>query len=238
MTKSYARQPKQQRSRESYDRVISAAIEILGEGGLAALTLAAVSRRSKASIGSIYCRVDSKESLLREVQAVVLQQMEHEFAALVTRVRRRRLPLAELVPTLISEVAHYLRRHAAPLAAFMQAADRDPVLEEVGRRSFAQTQLDFKLLLVERADEFGHPDPEHAAITCFTICYAALGRYLGLTAGAPGHNGAGEGDWHQLVEDLGLMSLAFILFDLGSEMRISGAARVGANAATAKQRAG
>ena len=238
MKKSYARQPKQQRSRESYDRVVSAAIELLSEGGLAELTLAAVSRRSKVSIGSIYCRVDSKESLLREVQAIVLQQMEHEFAMLVNRVRRGRLPLAELVPMLISEVAHYLRRHAAPLAAFMQAADRDPVLEEVGGRSFAQTQLDFKLLLVERAEEFGHPDPEHAAITCFTICYAALARYLGLNAGAPGHGGAGEGDWRQLVDDLGLMSLAFILFDLGSEMRTHGTSRASANTASAKLRAG
>src|SRR5579862_4980043 len=128
----HSRAPKQRRSRESYDRMIEAAIDLLQQGGLAALTLAAVSRRSRVSIGSIYCRVDGKDSLLREVQAIVLQQMEREFALLVSRVRRRQLPLPELVPTLIWEFAHYLRRHAALLAAFMQQGDQDPVVEEVG----------------------------------------------------------------------------------------------------------
>ncbi len=156
---SHSRAPKQRRSRESYDRMIEAAIELLKEGGLGALTLAAVSRRSRVSIGSIYCRVDGKDALLREVQAIVLKQMEHEFALLVNRVRRRQLPLRELVPTMVWEFAHYLRRHAALLAAFMQQGDRDRIVEEVGARSYAQTVTDFNLVLLERRSEFRHPDP-------------------------------------------------------------------------------
>lgn len=215
----HSRAPKQRRSRESYDRMIEAATELLKEGGLGALTLAAVSRRSRVSIGSIYCRVDGKDALLREVQAIVLKQMEHEFALLVNRVRRRQLPLRELVPTMVWEFAHYLRRHAALLAAFMQQGDRDPIVEQVGARSYAQTVTDFNLVLLERRSEFRHPDPEHAATTVFTVAYAALARYLGLNSGAPGHGGAGEGNWQQLVEDLGLMSLAFISLDLSGITR-------------------
>jgi AcrR family transcriptional regulator len=214
----HSRAPKQRRSRESYDRMIEAAIELLKEGGLGALTLAAVSRRSHVSIGSIYCRVDGKDALLREVQAIVLRQMEHEFALLVSRVRRKQLALRELVPTMVSEFAHYLRRHAALLAAFMQQGDRDPIVEEVGRKSYVQTVMDFNLVLLERKTEFRHPDPEHAATTVFSVVYAALARYLGLNSGAPGHGGAGEGNWQQLVEDLGLMSLAFIILDLRGAM--------------------
>ena len=211
---THSRAPKQRRSRESFDRVIEAAIELLKEGGIAGLTLAAVSRRSKVSIGSIYCRVDGKEALIREIQASVIHQMEHEFALLVSRVRRRMLPLPELVPTLVWELAHYLRRHAPLLAAFMQQADRDRLVEEVGRKSYQQNLLDFKLVLLEHQAEFHHPDPEHAAATCFSVVYAALARYLGLSSGAPGHGGAGEGDWRQLVEDLGLMALAFVMLDI------------------------
>jgi AcrR family transcriptional regulator len=214
----HSRAPKQRRSRESYDRMIEAAIELLKEGGLGALTLAAVSRRSRVSIGSIYCRVDGKDALLREVQAIVLKEMEHEFALLVNRVRRRQLPLRELVPTTVWELAHYLRRHAPLLAAFMQQGDRDRVVEEVGGKSYAQTVTDFNLLLLERRAEFQHPDPEHAATTVFTVVYAALARYLGLNSGAPGHGGAGEGNWQQLVQDLGLMSLGFVVLDLRDTM--------------------
>lgn len=210
----HSRAPKQRRSRESYDRMIEAAVDLLKEGGLDALTLAAVSRRSRVSIGSIYCRVDGKDALLREVQAIVLKEMEREFALLVNRVRRRQLALRELVPTMIWEFAHHLRRHATLLAAFMQQGDRDPAVEEVGGRSYAQTVTDFNLVLLERRSEFRHPDPEHAATTVFTVTYAALARYLGLNSGAPGHSGAGEGNWQQLVEDIGLMSLAFVILDL------------------------
>jgi len=189
------------------------------------LTLAAVSRLSKVSIGSIYCRVDGKDALIREVQATVLQEMEREFALLVNRVRRKQLALPELVPLLIAEVASYLQRHAALLAAFMQQADRDPAVEEVGRRSFVQTVTDFKLVLLEHSAEFGHPDPEQAAAACFNICYSALARFLGLNSGAPGHGGAGEGDWKQLVDDLCVMCLGYVMLDVRETVKREVAAR-------------
>lgn len=206
----YARTPKQRRSRESYERMVEAAIEILREKGLEGLTLSEVSRRSRVSIGSIYCRVQSKEHLLREVQARVLGEMEHEFAMLVNRVRRRMLPLRELVPVLVRELALFLRRHATLLNAFMQQAQRDEHMAAEGQRSYSQAMLDFKLLLLEHQTDFGHPDPERATSACFIIVYGALARYLGLGAIPGEHSGAGEGDWKQLVEDLGLMALAFL----------------------------
>ena len=212
----HLRAPKQQRSKESFDRVIAAATELLREKGVDGLTLAAVSRLSKVSIGSIYCRVDGKDALIREVQATMLHQMETEFALLLNRVRRRQLPLSQLVPVLVAELANFLRRHAGLLAAFMTQGDRDRVVGDIGRKSFHQTVTDFKLVLLEHATEFNHPNPEHAATTCFTVTYSALARFLGLNSRAWGHGGTGEGDWQELVEDLGLMCLSYLLFDIGS----------------------
>ncbi len=225
MDTPHARAPKQQRSRRSYDRMIAAAIEILRERGLEGLTLAEVSRRSRVSIGSIYCRVEAKEDLIREVQAHVFQQMEHEFALLVNRVRRHMLPLRELVPALIRELALYLKRHAALLNAFMQQGGRDPHVAAVGRRAHQQNMLDFKLILLERHAEFRHPDPEHAASAAFTIVYGVLARYLGLGTMLGEHAGAGEGDWKQLVEDLGLMTVAYLTVDPDTVQSISARTR-------------
>lgn len=193
--------------------MIEAAIEILQEDGLHALTLAEVSRRSRVSIGSIYCRVKGKEDLIRAVQSVALGEMEKEFAALVNRVRRRALPLRELVPAMVRELALYLRRHATLLTAFMQTGAQDPLVEAAGRKAFQQNALDFRLILLEHHAEFRHPEPEHAAATCFMVVYGALARYLGLGA-AGAADGAREGDWNLLVEDLGLMALAFLVVDL------------------------
>ena len=193
--------------------MIDAAIEILQEDGLHALTLMEVSRRSRVSIGSIYCRVKGKEDLIRVVQSRALTEMEKEFAALVNRVRRRSLPLNELVPAIVRELALYLRRHANLLTAFMQSGAQDPLVEAAGRKAFQQNALDFRLILLERHAEFRHPDPEHAAATCFMVVYGALARYLGLGA-AGATDGAGEGNWNQLVDDLGSMALAFLVVDL------------------------
>ena len=214
MDDKHSRAPKQSRSRESFDRVIEAAIELLDTGGLPALTLAEVSRRSKVSIGSIYCRVASKEDLLRAVQARFLEDMDREFSSMINRLRRRGLPLRELVPALVREQARFLHRHTALINAFVTRGMEDPVVAALGRKYHAQSALDFKLLLLERHNEFLHADPEHAAATCFTVVYGALARYLGL--GGNRETGAGEGDWKKLIEDLGLMSLAFLAMDLRS----------------------
>lgn len=218
MEQAFGRKPKQTRSRESFDRVLDAATRILEEGGLPALTLSEVSRKSKVSIGSIYCRVDGKEDLLRAVQARALAQMEHEFALLVTRVRRRQLPLRELAPTMVRELGNFLRRHAQLLSAFMQQAVSDPVLQETGGRSWQQTALDFKQVLLDRRDEFGHPDPEHAAEMSFVVVYGCLARFLGFNTF--GDAQGLQADWNELTEDLGLMVLAFLAMDLKGAMRL------------------
>ena len=210
MDHPYSRAPKQTRSRQSFDRMLDTAIEIINEGGLSALTLAEVSRRSRVSIGSIYCRVDSKDALIREVQARALTEMDHEFAVLVNKVRRKGLGLRELVPTIVRELALYLKRHARLLNAFMQQAAVDTVIESVGRKSWQQNALDFKLILLERHAEFRHPDAEHAAATCFTVVYGCLARYLGLGVGG---NADFDSNWNELIEDLGLMTLGFLLMD-------------------------
>jgi AcrR family transcriptional regulator len=209
----HARTPKQSRSRESFDRVLDAATELVTEGGYRALTLAEVSRRSRVSIGSIYCRVESKDDLFRAMQARSFAAIEDEFSTIVTRIRRRRLPLRELVPQLVKDLAGHLQRHSRLIAACIERGASDPVVGALGRKAHTQTGLDFRLLLLERHAEFVHPDPEHAASTCFHVVYGSLARYLGFGMQRD-HSGVAEGNWKQLIADLGLMCLAFLAADL------------------------
>lgn len=221
MEHAFARKPKQTRSQQSYDRMLDAATKILEEGGLPALTLSEVSRRSKVSIGSIYCRVDGKDDLLRAVQVRALARMDNEFALLLTRVRRRELPLRELVPTMVRELANFLRRNAKLLSAFMQQATTDSVIQATGAKSWQQTSMDFKLILLERRDEFGHPDPDHAANMCFLIVYGCLARFLGFNSLDNEAQGLPT-NWNELIDDLGLMMLGFVALDLKSATRAAG----------------
>jgi AcrR family transcriptional regulator len=211
MDSAHARIPKQTRSRQSFELMLEAAHEILSQEGLAALTLAEVSRRSGVSIGSIYCRVAGKEDLLRALQARVLEQMDVEFAGAVNKLRRKSLSLRELVPALVRELANFHRRHAPALAAFIELGNTDDVIEKVGKTHYAQIALDFRLLLLERRHEFIHRDPERAADICFTVIYGTLARFLGLSGAA---DAVSEREWKRLLEELGLMAMAYLVSDL------------------------
>jgi AcrR family transcriptional regulator len=203
------RAPKQLRSRESFERVIQAATAILRETGHADFTLSEVSRRSRASIGSIYGRVDSKEELVRVVQHRVFEQVDREFAEIVNKIRRRSLPLRQLVPVLVRDLAEMLRSYGNIFSAMIETSAHDPQVAATGKRHYAEQALDFKLLLLERRNEIVHPDPEHAATFAFALVYGMIARHLGFGT----RDAAGEGDWRQLVDDLGTTCLALLLTD-------------------------
>ncbi len=61
------RPPQQRRSQESLERVLQAGFELLQERGFDGFTLQEVSARANVSIGSIYARVPSRESLIKAV---------------------------------------------------------------------------------------------------------------------------------------------------------------------------
>ena len=205
-----AREPKQDRSRASFERVLDAATALLAEKGYSEFTLQELSRRSKVSIGSIYGRVDGKDDLIRLVQVRELDRLDVDQASFINRLRRQELPLRELVLETVTQFGKFLRKHAAILRAFMELGASDPVAGEVGKKHFNQALHDFRLLLLERRSEIRHADPDHAVEACFHVVYASLGRYLGL--GTRGEVSE-EGDWDQLLEDLSLMTLFFLLGD-------------------------
>lgn len=205
-----ARAPKQDRSKASFERVIKSATDILCERGHADFTLSEVSRRSKVSIGSIYARVDSKDELVRIIQQRVYDQIDREFAEIVDRLRRSRLPLRQLVPLLVRGLAEVLRTYGNIFGAMIEMAANDPQISTTGKRHYAEQLLNFKLLILERRAEIVHADPDHAATFAFAILYGMVSRHLGFG----GRDPVGGGDWRRFVDDLSTICLAFLLTDL------------------------
>jgi AcrR family transcriptional regulator len=206
--KTVARSPKQERSRTSLRRLMETATAILEEEGYADFTLQDLSKRAKVSIGSIYHLFENKQQLVREVQVQFLEQIEREHALVINAIRREGLPLRRLVPLAIRDYSEFLRKNAGMLRVFMQIAPTDPVVASNGKKYYHQSVRDFELLILDRRAEIRHPDPEHAVTACYTVMYAAVGRYLGLGT-TP--DAKGEGDWDTLIGDLGLMILHFLL---------------------------
>ncbi|WP_051124839.1 TetR/AcrR family transcriptional regulator [Amycolatopsis benzoatilytica] len=75
------RPPQQARSRESLERVLTAAEQVLAEDGLPGFTIGAVAARAGLSVGAIYRRFDGKEQLLGAVKDQLLGQLEEGVRA-------------------------------------------------------------------------------------------------------------------------------------------------------------
>jgi AcrR family transcriptional regulator len=159
---STMREPRQERSKASHERMLVAAEEILATGDLDALTLAAVSRRGKVSIGSIYCRFDGKDALLHAVQLRVLDRVDARMLAQIAIAREEARSLGAIVPSLVEVMAETLRAYSAWLRPLMQRATFDPVVARTGKASYAATAAAVRAALLAHRGEIRQPDPARA----------------------------------------------------------------------------
>lgn len=187
--------------------MVKAAEKLLMERGNDDFTLTEVSKLGKVSIGSIYCRFDSKDELIRAVQTTAMQAVVSKHIELVERARAAGPTLDDVAPALIEEVAEVLKEHAPMMRPMMARAPSDPVIAAAGKAAFYDLQSRACAALLEHRDEIRRPDPEKAVESCFRIAHAAIARYLGFGSSP---DTAGEGSWEELKADLGVMSAAFL----------------------------
>lgn len=199
--------PKQGRSRQSYERMLAAAEELLVERGHEDFTLNEVSKLGKVSIGSIYNRFESKDDLLHAVQLRVLHRVDAVMEQRLREAGEDYVNLDALIVNLIDGFAETLREHADIMRPLMLRAGRDELVAKTGKTSYAMTANMMRDALLRHEDEILHPDPRHAAEIAFRIIYAAIARYLGLGSTA---TAMWEGDWADLKHGLAQMISAFL----------------------------
>jgi AcrR family transcriptional regulator len=202
------RQPLQDRSRASLSRMLDAARRLLVENGSGEFSLGDVSRAGRVSIGSIYHRFDSKDELLRAVHSDFMKELTEEQTALVSGAVRNARNLPELLSLMIDEVAEFFRKHAPLLRPMMICASKDPVISAAGGVGYAHLRDLFSgALLAYRADMRCN-DPQHAAVTCIKLIYAALGYELGFGAISPRLDAR---HWDRLKVDLAEVCTSFLM---------------------------
>jgi AcrR family transcriptional regulator len=180
VTPAISRAPKQDRSRASFERVLDAAAGLLAEKGYAGFTLGDVVTRARVSIGAIYGRVSGKDELIRAVQHREFARIELEQTNMFLRIRRRAVPMDQLIRLLIEEIAQLMQRNGPLLNAFMERANQDKQVQAFGKQAFSHSMLEFKMVLLERSGDFAAQDAEHAAAVCFDVIYSSLARYFGV----------------------------------------------------------
>ena len=199
--------PKQGRSKQSYERMLSAAEQLLVERGHEDFTLNEVSKLGKVSIGSIYNRFESKDDLLHAVQLRVLHKVDAIMEARLREACERASSLDELIVGLIEGFALTLRESADVMRPLMLRAAKDELVATTGKQSYSTTATQICEALLAYREDIRHPDPEMAVGISFRMIYAAIARYLGLGSTS---TAMWEGDWEDLKINLARMIAAFL----------------------------
>lgn len=119
------RGPVQRRSKDSTVRMLDAALALASEGGLDAVTIAAVADRSGTSNGSLYHRFDSRSSLLTALIDRFLSDIEDEYDGVLANATAEPDDGRALVIVIDAHVRIFARERAL-FRAFMIDGRDDP----------------------------------------------------------------------------------------------------------------
>lgn len=202
------RPPQQERSRASFERVLKAAQTLLEEQGYQAFTLAAVSKKARVSIGSIYARVPSKDALFYAVHERVMADIVEVHTKLAEPERWESLSTNALILEAVREVAEPARTHQRFLRVVMHRGAVDDHVAQVGSEAASGQAELFKKLVLTRRDEIAHPDADLAVDVAYRMVYCTLARQVMY---GPTFESQRAVAWDELVSELGVASVAYLL---------------------------
>jgi AcrR family transcriptional regulator len=201
------RPPKQRRSRESYERVLDAAHVLLEENGFDGFTVAEVALRSGVSVGALYERFGSKETLLRSVHGRLMAVMTRASNVAATRVDPEQ-DAAAAIGAAVAGVAVVMRQNRKALRAFMHLGAVDEVISARGSESSVAQSMAFKRALMPYVDDFRHPEPTVALDVAFRVTYSTLARQIMY---GPVFESDRPLSWKRLVQELTALCVAYLI---------------------------
>lgn len=204
---THLRPPRQQRSRESFERVLAAGLEVLADRGYEGFTIGEVARRAGVAVGTIYGRFGNKDALFRALQDRILDRIDADQAERFRALTEGSRSADEMVRGAVEEVARIFDRHAALLRVVMLRGAVDAAVLARGSASSQALARDFTRTLITRRDELGHPAPELAADVCFRMVYDVLARRV--MYGPTFESGRALG-WDELVGELANACSAYL----------------------------
>lgn len=131
------REPKQQRTRETWDRVLEVGLGLFIDGGLEALTVSEVCRRTGMSPPSLYARVDGRAGLIAAVYEHAMVRIHASDAAMLAGIPGPDAPREERIAAVVTAASDQFRTQADLLRPIIAASLQD---EWVHRRGVEEAR--------------------------------------------------------------------------------------------------
>lgn len=166
------RPPRQQRSRQTWQSIVDAALIVLEREGLGGFTIAAVCAEAGVAPTAIYARVSSKDELFTAIYDSGNQALADDGLAFLDDERWESLTLDDSVDRAVEELMAIVGRRAGFLRAVVKIGGDDVDARRTGSARVAQLGQQFcHAVLCGRADaETLAP----RAAAAFRLVYSAL----------------------------------------------------------------
>ena len=170
------RLPRQLRSRASFERMITAAHDLIAESGLEGATVQGILLRSGVGSGTFYARFDGRDALLAYLALRFRSDAEEGWAGVLSPPRWEEAGPKEIVTQFTRMAVVWMHAHGALLRAFLVHAmtyEGYDLLEKTAELDNIVADHLIRVLL-PRAEEFTHDEPEQAIRLATLQVFATL----------------------------------------------------------------
>lgn len=170
------RLPRQPRSRISFERMIAAAHDLIAESGLEGATVQGILKRSGVGSGTFYARFDGRDALLAYLAIRFWAKAEEGWATVLSPARWAAAGPKEIVTQFTRMAVVWTRAHGSLLRAFLVHAMTHEAYDLLDQTAELDNTVADHLtrLLLPRAEEFIHDDPEQAIRLATLQVFATL----------------------------------------------------------------
>lgn len=171
---------RQARSRRTAERIVAAAVDLLGEKGFEEMSVAEIAGRAGVSIGGFYARFPGKDALLQYLHGTVIGGVLERARGLLSKEAAVGLGAGQVIDCYVAMAVEGFRRHRDVLRqiSLRSRTSSDPAF----RRRILELNIElhdlFRARLYERLAEMGHADPRRAIDIALTAISATMREYL------------------------------------------------------------
>jgi AcrR family transcriptional regulator len=168
--------PQQERSRESFRKLMKAAAEVLGQHGVEGTTIPRIARHAGLTPGAVYRRFNDKDALLETVILGIMQRQNERIRVVFTPAMASQIPLPVFAEQLINNMLISYRASAGLMRGirqFVQARPNSAFYRKVVDLEFRSFRFLVELFLTRRR-EIKHPNPKRAVSFALMMLSSSL----------------------------------------------------------------
>ena len=166
--------PLQARTREGLVRLLEAAEQCIAEKGYEESSIAAIAQRAGTSVGGFYRRFRDKDGVIQALHERFCEDSRATADDALAPSRWEGASLASVVQEFTAFLVEIYREREGLLRAFLARAHSDAVMRDRTHALLDHLARRLSALLRSRRDEFGHPDPERAAVFGLQLVLSTL----------------------------------------------------------------